>query len=132
MGSAATPPETQFAATFYYLGKGLGNILARGGQSDLTRFMTNFACAIWECNCYDTTSVEWKHCHAMLLVFGYAAGMVGASVAFWGSVSELCYAVPAAATAAASRHFTSLAHLAQSCTKKPQTQWIRYNVFSVI
>lgn len=56
----------------------------------VTGFVTNFAWAMQECNRHDTTSVSWKHCHAVLLGLGYTAGTIGPFVMFWGlSVSAV-------------------------------------------
>lgn len=72
------------------------------------RFTTNFGCAIQECNCYDMTSVSWKHCHAVLLVLVTPLVYSGVSSRFGAQClsSELCCAVwTVTAAAAASRIF---------------------------
>lgn len=95
-------------------------------------FMTNFACAIQECNWYDMTSVSWKHCCAVLLVLDYTAGTIGSFIIFGGSVSEL-RAVTAvwAVTAAASMLFL-LSILSRAAQRSSRLEGLDIMFFSVI
>lgn len=106
--------EAWFAGTFYYLGKGLGDILTRGGRTD-----EHWSSGSWQIllaqygSATAMTWLQWSGNTAMQCCLFSVMQLVwfGLSLHCGGSVSEPCCAVLAAAAAAASRHFASLAYI---------------------